>query len=72
MLILDFINVGYGDAILLRDTAAGSAVLVDVGDVSVGDVSVGDGGPGAKSRTCISTMWAGCGRCWRTRACGRC
>lgn len=43
MLILDFINVGYGDAILLRDTAAGSAVLVDVGDVSVGD-----GGPGAK------------------------
>lgn len=35
---LDFINVGYGDAILIR--SAGFAMLVDCGDMTVGD-----GGP---------------------------
>ncbi len=37
MLTFDFINVGYGDAILIRDTAAGFSALVDCGDCSVGD-----------------------------------
>lgn len=37
---LDFINVGYGDAILIRDGSF--AMLVDCGDISVGD-----GGPGS-------------------------
>ena len=31
MLVLDFINVGNGDAILVRDTAADFAMLVDCG-----------------------------------------
>lgn len=42
MLTLDFINVGYGDAILLQDTEADFSMLVDCGDVAVGD-----GGPGS-------------------------
>ena len=42
MLTLDFINVGYGDAILIRDTGADFAALVDCGDRTVGD-----GGPGS-------------------------
>lgn len=37
MLTLEFINVGYGDAILIRDTAAEFHMLVDCGDVTVGD-----------------------------------
>lgn len=37
MLSLDFINVGYGDAILIRDRSAGFSMLVDCGDVAVGD-----------------------------------
>lgn len=37
---LDFINVGYGDAILIRND--GFAMLVDCGDITVGD-----GGPGS-------------------------
>ena len=40
MLTLDFINVGYGDAILIRDTSAAFSMLVDCGDITVGD-----GGP---------------------------
>lgn len=43
MLMLDFINVGYGDAILIRDTAVPFTMLVDCGDISVGD-----GGPGSR------------------------
>ena len=43
MLTLDFINVGYGDAILIRDTAAAFSMLVDCGDITVGD-----GGPESK------------------------
>ena len=43
MLFLDFINVGYGDAILVRDTSAPFTMLVDCGDVSVGD-----GGPDSR------------------------
>ena len=43
MLTLDFINVGYGDAILIRDTDAAFSMLVDCGDVTVGD-----GGPESK------------------------
>lgn len=43
MLLLDFINVGYGDAILIRDVDAPFTMLVDCGDVSVGD-----GGPGSR------------------------
>ena len=43
MLTLDFINVGYGDAILTRDTDAAFSMLVDCGDVTVGD-----GGPESK------------------------
>lgn len=42
MLTLDFINVGYGDAILVRDAGADFSMLVDCGDVAVGD-----GGPGS-------------------------
>lgn len=37
MLTLDFINVGYGDAILIRDHVADYTMLVDCGDISVGD-----------------------------------
>ena len=40
MLTLDFINVGYGDAILIRDTDAAVSLLVDCGDITMGD-----GGP---------------------------
>lgn len=36
MLLLDFINVGYGDAVLIRDTAAPFSMLVDCGDVQIG------------------------------------
>lgn len=43
MLTLDFINVGYGDAILIRDMAAPFTMLVDCGDISVGD-----SGPGSR------------------------
>lgn len=43
MLLLDFINVGYGDAILIRDLEEPFTMLVDCGDVSVGDA-----GPGSK------------------------
>lgn len=43
MLTLDFINVGYGDAILIRDTGAAFSMLVDCGDITVGD-----GGPESK------------------------
>lgn len=43
MLLLDFINVGYGDAILVRDTEEPFTMLVDCGDMSVGDA-----GPGSK------------------------
>ena len=43
MLLLDFINVGYGDAILIRDTEEPFTMLVDCGDVSVGN-----GGPDSK------------------------
>lgn len=43
MLTLDFINVGYGDAILIRDTDAVFSMLVDCGDITVGD-----GGPESK------------------------
>ena len=43
MLTLDFINVGYGDAILIRDTDAAFSMLVDCGDVTVGG-----GGPESK------------------------
>ena len=43
MLTLDFINVGYGDAILIRDTGAAFSMLVDCGDITVGD-----GGPASK------------------------
>lgn len=33
MLRLDFINVGYGDAILIREDASGFRMLVDAGDI---------------------------------------
>ena len=36
MLLVDFINVGYGDAILVRDTDAPFTMLVDCGDVRIG------------------------------------
>ena len=36
MLQIDFINVGYGDSILVRDTEASFSMLVDCGDVHVG------------------------------------
>lgn len=36
MLRLDFINVGYGDAVLIRDLSAPFCMLVDCGDVHVG------------------------------------
>lgn len=32
MLLLDFINVGYGDALLIRDSQTGFSMLVDCGD----------------------------------------
>ncbi|MDL2258695.1 MBL fold metallo-hydrolase [Eubacteriales bacterium OttesenSCG-928-K08] len=46
MLLLDFINVGYGDAILLRETNSGYTLLVDCGDKDVGK-----GPPGSKRLT---------------------
>lgn len=36
MLLVDFINVGYGDAILLRETETPFAMLVDCGDAHIG------------------------------------
>ena len=36
MLQIDFINVGYGDSVLIRDMDAPYAMLVDCGDVHVG------------------------------------
>lgn len=36
MLKLDFINVGYGDAILVRDVDVSFSMLVDCGDIQVG------------------------------------
>ena len=36
MLLVDFINVGYGDAILIRDMDAPFTMLVDCGDVHIG------------------------------------
>lgn len=42
MRTLDFINVGYGDAILVQDTEEKFVMLVDCGDISTGD-----GGPGS-------------------------
>lgn len=36
MLLADFINVGYGDAILLRETETPFTMLVDCGDVHIG------------------------------------
>ena len=36
MLLVDFINVGYGDAILLRETETPFAMLVDCGDARIG------------------------------------
>lgn len=35
-MVLDFINVGYGDAILLRDKRSGFTMLVDCGDLDIG------------------------------------
>ena len=46
MLLDDFINVGSGDAILVRDTDAAFSMLVDCGDVTVGDI-----GPGSRRIT---------------------
>lgn len=40
MLTIDFINVGYGDAILVRDIEASFNILIDSGDVNVGDGGV--------------------------------
>ena len=37
MLSVDFINVGYGDAIFIRDCEADFSMLVDCGDVTIGD-----------------------------------
>lgn len=41
MRTLDFINVGYGDAILVQDTEEKFAMLVDCGDVTTGDGGAG-------------------------------
>lgn len=43
MLTLDFINVGYGDAILIRETCAGGATFTML--VDCGDADIGNGGP---------------------------
>ena len=38
MLTIEFINVGYGDAVLIRETGCGNfSMLVDCGDVTVGE-----------------------------------
>lgn len=37
MLTVDFINVGYGDAILIRDLEADFSMLVDCGDMTTGN-----------------------------------
>lgn len=37
MLSIDFINVGYGDAILIREQTVPFTMLVDCGDIAVGD-----------------------------------
>ena len=36
MIVLDFINVGYGDAILIRDIDEKKTALIDTGDVTTG------------------------------------
>ena len=36
MLLVDFINVGYGDAVLVRDVDAPFTMLIDCGDVHIG------------------------------------
>lgn len=43
MLLLDFINIGYGDSILIRELNEKSsfAMLIDCGDISVGDGGYG-------------------------------
>lgn len=43
MLTIDFINVGYGDAILIRDIDTSFSMLIDCGDVNTGE-----GGPNSK------------------------
>ena len=43
MLTIDFINVGYGDAILVRDIDTSFSMLIDCGDVNIGE-----GGPNSK------------------------
>lgn len=43
MLTLDFINVGYGDALLIRDVDEGFSMLVDCGDIAVGDGGIDSG-----------------------------
>lgn len=48
MLTLDFINVGYGDAILIRDMDAAFSMLVDCGDITLG-------GDGSKSSRISAT-----------------
>lgn len=49
MLTLDFINVGYGDAILARETRADGGVFSML--VDCGDLATGDGGPGSRRVT---------------------
>lgn len=46
MMTVDFINVGYGDAVLVRDGETDFSMLMDCGDVSVGH-----GGPGCERVT---------------------
>ena len=61
MLLVDFINVGYGDAILLRETETPFAMLVDCGDARIGR-SRTDGG--SLRRTTCAGRGSGSWTCW--------
>ena len=52
MLLVDFINVGYGEAILLRETETPFAMLVDCGD------------GGSLRRTTCAGRGSGSWTCW--------
>ena len=59
MLLVDFINVGYGDAILLRETETPFAMLVDCGDAHIGRSR-----PDGRRITTCAGRGSGSWTCW--------
>ena len=62
MLLVDFINVGYGDAILLRETETPFAMLVTAGTLASGAPDRTDGG--SLRRTTCAGRGSGSWTCW--------